>query len=73
MSDQLDLFEATYPSRPGHVPDCDTSEAAANSLDDTLLTRLRGRIFALIPRAPHGFTCDEIEMALGLHHQTLAV
>lgn len=59
-----------YPSRPGFVRDSDTSEAAANSLDDADLGFLRGQIWRFIASRPHGATCDETEVALGLRHQT---
>jgi hypothetical protein len=66
-----DLFdEPTYPERPGHVRDCDTSTAAADSLDDSLLTRMRAQVFTIIDLRPRGATCDEIEVALNLRHQT---
>jgi hypothetical protein len=66
-----DLFgERIYPERPGHVRDCDTSTAAADSLDDNLLSRLRAQIFTIIDLRPRGATCDEIEIALNLRHQT---
>src|SRR4249919_1949633 len=68
---QYDLFgEPTYPERPGHVRDCDTSTAAADSLDDSLLTRMRAQVFTIIDLRPRGATCDEIEVALNLRHQT---
>lgn len=70
--DDRDLFgEPYYPSRPGYVRDADTSRDAADSLDESLLSRLRGEIFALIDvRGERGATCDEIEVALDLRHQT---
>jgi hypothetical protein len=67
-----DLFgEPYYPSRPGYVRDSDTSHDAADSLDESTLSALRAKIFALIDvRGEHGATCDEIEVALNLRHQT---
>lgn len=70
--DDGDLFgEPYYPSRPGYVRGSDTSSDAADSLDESLLSRLRAKVFALIDmRGERGATCDEIEMALDLRHQT---
>jgi hypothetical protein len=70
--DEKDLFgKPYYPDRPGHVRGSDTSIDAADSLDDGLLSRLRAQIFALVDvRGHHGATCDEIEVALKLRHQT---
>jgi len=67
-----DLFgEPSYPVRPGHVRGSDTSISAADSLDDSLLSRLRAQVFALIDvRGENGATCDEVEVALELRHQT---
>src|SRR5262245_5062830 len=69
--EQMDLFGSRYPERPGFVRGCDTSADAADSLDDGILTRLRAKVFAVIDaRGERGATCDEIEQALGLRHQT---
>jgi hypothetical protein len=63
--------EPYYPSRPGYVRGSDTSHDAADSLEESLLSRLRAQIFALIDvRGERGATCDEIEVALDLRHQT---
>src|SRR5262245_12590037 len=72
MIDDRDLFgKPYYPDRPGHVRGSDTSIDAADSLDESLLSVLRARIFALIDvRGDHGATCDEVEVVLGLRHQT---
>jgi hypothetical protein len=74
MSDDedRDLFgEPYYPSRPGYVRGSDTSHDAADSLDESALTALRAKIFAVIDvRGEYGATCDEIEVALSMRHQT---
>ncbi len=69
-SRQDDLFETTYPDRPGHVRGSDTSEAAAGSLDESTLSRLRRKVHAFIAMRADGATCDEVEIALDLRHQT---
>jgi hypothetical protein len=66
--EQGDLFH--YPERPGSVAGCDTSEAAADSLADDVLTRLRKAVWDFIRLRPYGATCDEVEIALDLRHQT---
>ena len=67
-----DLFgEPYYPRRPGYVRGSDTSSDAADSLEESTLSRLRAQIFALIDvRGERGATCDEVEVVLGLRHQT---
>jgi hypothetical protein len=60
-----------YPNRPGFVRDCDTSENAADSLNDQDLSRMRAAVFNFTKK--HGYrgsTCDEVEVALLLKHQT---
>lgn len=48
-----------------------TSKAAAESLSDEALGRLRFDILKVIRRScAHGRTCDEIEALLDLRHQT---
>lgn len=59
-----------YPSRPGYVKGSDTSAAAAGSLREPDLATLRGAIYSFIAGSPRGATCDEIEVALNLRHQT---
>lgn len=70
MNRQDDLFDAHYPDRPGHVRGSDTSEAAADSLDETSLSRLRRKVHTFIAAQSDGATCDEVEIALDLRHQT---
>lgn len=64
-----DLFDSlnkpAAASRPG------TSQGAANRLPMFVLNRLRRRIYEYIVACePRGATCDEIEIALKLMHQT---
>jgi hypothetical protein len=69
MTRQPDLFD--YPNRPGYVQDSDTSRAAADSLSDRELSKQKLAIVGYIDRnAEHGATCDEIEVAFDLRHQT---
>jgi predicted ArsR family transcriptional regulator len=59
-----------YPTRPGFVAGSDTSEDAADSISDDVLGRMRRRIYREVAYSPAGRTCDEIEVILGLSHQT---
>jgi predicted transcriptional regulator len=59
-----------YPDRPGYVATSDTSEDAADSLSDNSLSRLRRWVYEHIKGNPNGATCDEIEVALDMRHQT---
>lgn len=52
----------------GHVKNSHTSEEAAESIDESTLGRLESEVFAMIRRSPS--TCDKLERALGLSHQT---
>lgn len=62
MSDQGDLF-------PPYVRGSDTSAAAAESMAE-LTGELRQRVYRFISNRTFGATCDEVEVALGLRHQT---
>lgn len=70
---QPDLFgvdhEPFYPAVPGHVKGSQTSKDAAESMKESAGS-LRKRILAYIRTLPSGATCDEIELSLGLRHQT---
>jgi len=60
-----------YPERPGFVAGSDTSEAAADSHSDKALSKMRFAVWRHIAGSgERGATCDEIEVALGLRHQT---
>ena len=63
-----DLFG--YPHTPGFVFSSATSAMAAASLSPDHLSRMRAMIYAIIKIAPAGYTCDEIEVAFKLRHQT---
>jgi hypothetical protein len=66
-----DLFdEPYYPDRPGYVQGSDTSAAAADSLNDSALGRLRRLVLRFVRGRPEGATCDETEVGLALRHQT---
>lgn len=55
---------------PPHVAGSDTSRAAAESIRPHA-PRQRDRVLASITaRHSDGMTCDEVELALGLSHQT---
>ncbi len=59
-----------YPKIPGHVAGSDTSEAAARSMDNSA-GAIRDRIGVRVRAAGReGYTCDEIEVVMGLRHQT---
>jgi hypothetical protein len=51
-----------------YIPGSETSEAAASSLDDSTLARLEAQVLAEIHARPR--TCDDVEQATGLSHQT---
>ena len=78
MAKQADLFtfdddaEQTYPQRPGYVRDSDTSRSAADSFDESDLSRQKQLIMGCYHARRNGLTCDEIEVALGFRHQTQA-
>jgi predicted transcriptional regulator len=65
---EKDLSNSNYPLSPGHVPDNDTSIAAADSVAVTAPT-IRGKILKHIASVGK-VTCDEIEVVFGLRHQT---
>lgn len=71
MKDQLGdtLFRSPYPASPGYVRESETSKAAA-ARTGRGAGAMRMRITAFINSRPAGVTCDEIEVALGLAHQT---
>lgn len=55
---------------PPHVAGSDTSRAAAEAIRPHVL-RQQDRVLASISaRHSDGMTCDEVEVALGLSHQT---
>jgi hypothetical protein len=57
---------------PAHIPsnDVDTSQAAARSLAGVAET-LTEKVYAFVEaQGDAGATCDEVEIALGLRHQT---
>jgi predicted transcriptional regulator len=65
-ADQLGLFDVPAPFARGS----ETSEEAARSVEVDART-LRGIVLAFIRgRGERGATCDEIEVELGLRHQT---
>ncbi len=64
--DQGELF----PNLPGYVRGSDTSKGAADSMEDAA-PFLRGKVLAHIRMSgSRGATDDELEVALGLSHQT---
>ena len=71
MAKQADLFTfdddagQTYPQRPGFVRDSDNSRAAADSFDESDLSRQKQLIMGCYHARQNGLTCDEIEVALG--------
>ncbi|NJN64822.1 MAG: hypothetical protein HC882_08025 [Acidobacteria bacterium] len=59
-----------YPYTPGFVAGSDTSEAAADSTE-TVAPTLEAQVLAhIIGRGVCGATCDEVEEAMNLRHQT---
>lgn len=64
--------EGLYGSQ-GDVPyetQSTTSAAAAATIRDTELSRLEARVLAVVAQRPR--TCDAIEVATGLSHQTVS-
>lgn len=69
MSAQLGLYDL-YGGVPPHERSSGTSRAAAISVTETAGT-LRSKVLAHVRSCgPAGATCDEVEEALGLRHQT---
>ena len=66
---QLTLDEALYGGLPPHVRWSDTSAGAALSLVGKT-RRMRRRVLWYVAGRPDGATCDEVEVALGMLHQT---
>lgn len=58
-----------YDGRPPHVRGSDTSEGAAESVAGET-ARLRRRVLGDVAGCADGATCDEVEVRLGLRHQT---
>ena len=58
-----------YEPTPPHVSNSETSLEAAESIKPTV-SKLRGEVLKCIKEMPSGLTCDQIEMILGLSHQT---
>lgn len=52
-----------------YVVGSDTSEAAAASMETSAET-LRAEVYVRIAKVAAGLTCDEVEVAMGLRHQT---
>ena len=64
------VIPVTYPDSPGFVRGSDTSEAAANDVK-SVAGAMRTRILEWISdRGFPGATCDEVEVALSMKHQT---
>jgi predicted transcriptional regulator len=58
-----------YGGTPPHVADCSTSHAAAVNIKSKTKA-IRISILEMIKSRSTGMTCDEVEIALGLRHQT---
>lgn len=58
-----------YQGRLPFVANSDTSEAAADSIEGSV-TALRKKVLEAIAGAEDGATCDQIEVALHMRHQT---
>lgn len=67
----LDLFaDYTPPQTAPYVRSSDTSREAAESIEPHLAHLERVVLDAVAGTGPAGATCDEIERATGLSHQT---
>ena len=66
------MTDTHYPNAPGHVAGSDTSAAAADSVADTA-GNMRRQVWRLInQRGEYGTTDDELEVLLGMRHQTVS-
>ena len=66
------MTDTHYPNAPGHVAGSDTSAAAADSVADTA-GNMRRQVWRLInQRGEYGTTDDELEVMLGMRHQTVS-
>jgi hypothetical protein len=59
------LYNGTIPYAKGSH----TSELAAESMEKTI-SGLRRDVLDCVSARPHGATCDEVELALSMRHQT---
>ena len=59
---------SNYPNAPGFVAGSDTSEAAAASIDAGSMREIAYK--AIQHSGLHGMTSDELEMTIGMRHQT---
>lgn len=69
---QEDLFDAAarYPESPGFVKESATSREAANRYQPVAGTE-RARVYEFVAsRGQAGATCDEVEAAMGMRHQS---
>lgn len=65
--------EIEYPLYDGHPPSehgSDTSKDAATEIETTVGRLQFAVLNYVVGRGPRGATCDEVEYALGLRHQT---
>lgn len=72
MKDQLGdtpFEERRYPDRPGYVHESKTSRDAARKTDSSA-GAMRTAVLDFISAQPSGATCDEVEAALDMRHQT---
>jgi hypothetical protein len=71
-SAQADLFQRTPPPSIPHAPfvrSSDTSRAAARFIEPRL-GRLEKVVYDYIKAQPDGATCEDVEKATGMKHQT---
>jgi Asp-tRNA(Asn)/Glu-tRNA(Gln) amidotransferase A subunit family amidase len=69
MTNLLDFMRPRYPDTPGYAPRDTSKEAAQRIEPETGKLRL-GVLSELQVRGSTGATCDELEQALHLSHQT---
>lgn len=67
--DDLFAHAARYPETPGFVPGSDTSKAAAARTESSA-AGMRARVVEFVGSRANGATCDEVEAALDMRHQT---
>ncbi len=67
MGRMKELSNPTYPERAGYAHDSETSKAAAERTDNSAAA-MREKVWSYIRKKDA--TCDEVEVALDMKHQT---
>jgi len=62
--------EKPYGGHPPFVAGCDTSEAAADSVEESAGAKRARALREVVYSGPRGCTCDEVEEGASMLHQT---